>query len=140
MNFGDVRASRRAAGRVARSDGDPNATIAREVDCQIVVSPKLCRSRRFVFNHPHIRDMTEKIEVKVSIPKDDDGFMGRECPEAECEGYFKIKPGTGLTGENLPCHCPYCGYTGHPDRFWTKEQIDYAQSVAFREFSDALVR
>ena len=84
--------------------------------------------------------MPKKIEVKVSIPKDANGFMGRECPEPECEGYFKIKPGTGLAGENLPCHCPYCGYTGPADRFWTKEQIEYAQSVAFRQFSDAFVR
>ena len=78
--------------------------------------------------------------MEVSIPRDDDGFMGRECPEAKCEGYFKIKPGTGLTGTKLPCHCPYCGYTGPTDRFWTKEQIEYAQSVAFRTFSDALAR
>jgi len=80
------------------------------------------------------------MKVAVTIPKDSDGFMGRECPEAECLGYFKIKPGTGLTGENLPCHCPYCGYTGPTDRFWTKEQIKYAQSIAVRRFSDALTR
>jgi hypothetical protein len=78
--------------------------------------------------------------IKVSIPRDDNGFMGRECPEANCEGYFKIKPGTGLTGDSLACHCPYCGYTGPTDRFWTRAQIEYAQSVAFRKFSDAFVR
>jgi len=80
------------------------------------------------------------MKVAVTIPKDSNGFMGRECPEVACEGYFKLKPGTGLTGENLPCHCPYCGYTGPTDRFWTKEQIKYAQSVAFRKFSDAFTR
>ena len=80
------------------------------------------------------------MKVAVTIPNDGDGFMGRECPQAECEGYFKIKPGTGLTGENLPCHCPYCGFTGAMDRFWTKEQITYAQSVAFRKLSDVLTR
>jgi hypothetical protein len=79
-------------------------------------------------------------QIAVSIPKDDDGFMGRECPEKECEGYFKIKPGTGLTGEGLPCHCPYCGYAGPMNEFWTKEQIEYAKSVAFRQVSDAFVR
>jgi len=46
--------------------------------------------------------------MEVSIPKDDEGYIGRECPQPECEGYFKIKPGTGLRGENLPCFCP-CG-------------------------------
>lgn len=79
-------------------------------------------------------------QIGVSIPKDDDGFMGRECPEPQCEGYFKIKPGTGLTGEGLPCHCPYCGHTGPMNKFWTKEQIEYAKSVAFRQLSDAFVR
>ena len=76
----------------------------------------------------------------VAIPKDGDGFIGRECPESTCERYFKIKPGTGLTGAGLPCHCPYCGYTGPTDRFWTKERIDYAKSVALRRVSEALVR
>jgi hypothetical protein len=79
-------------------------------------------------------------QISVSIPKVEDGLMGRECPETQCEGYFKIKPGTGLTGKDLPCHCPYCGYVGPTDRFWTKEQIEYAKSVAFRKFADAFVR
>jgi hypothetical protein len=80
------------------------------------------------------------MKISVTIPKGSDGFIGRECPETNCEGYFKIKPGTGLTGNNLPCHCPYCGYKGPMDRFWTKEQIRYAQSVAFRKVSEAFVR
>lgn len=80
------------------------------------------------------------MQIAVTIPKGDDGFMGRECPQPECEGYFKIKPGTGLTGEGLPCHCPYCGHAAPMDRFWTKEQIEYAQSVAFRKVTDAFTR
>lgn len=79
-------------------------------------------------------------QISVPIPKDDGGFMGRECPEKDCEGYFKIKPGTGLTGEDLPCHCPYCGHAGPMNQFWTKEQIEYAKSVALRRVSEAFVR
>ncbi len=63
--------------------------------------------------------------VEVPIPTDSDGFVGRECPESECDGYFKIKPGTGLTGSDLPCNCPYCGHTDSHDRFWTKDQVEY---------------
>ncbi len=45
-------------------------------------------------------------QFSISIPPDDEGLIGRECPVVACEGYFKIQPGTGLKGENLPCHCP----------------------------------
>lgn len=76
--------------------------------------------------------------ISVPIPKDKDGFLGRECPIKDCLGYFKVKPGTGLTGPALPCHCPYCGHQGPSDRFWTKDQIAYAKSVALRQVTEAI--
>lgn len=76
--------------------------------------------------------------VAVSIATDENGYMGRECPVQECLGYFKITPGTGLKGKGLPCHCPYCGHTQGHDHFHTREQIEYAKSVAFQQFSDRL--
>lgn len=48
-------------------------------------------------------------QFSISIPPDENGLIGRECPEPNCESYFKIQPGTGLKGEDLPCHCPDCG-------------------------------
>jgi hypothetical protein len=79
--------------------------------------------------------------MKVSIPllPDEEGMIGRECPVSQCEGYFKIKPGTGLTGKNLPCHCPYCGHQASAKNFYTKAQIAYAKSVALGQVSEALV-
>ncbi len=77
-------------------------------------------------------------QISVSIKPDGEGYLGRECPEAACLGYFKIKPGTGLSGQSLPCHCPYCGHTGPHNTFWTQEQIEYAKSVAFSMISDAM--
>lgn len=79
-------------------------------------------------------------QINVPIPTDDTGMVGRECPNAECEGYFKLQPGTGLTGEDLDCVCPYCGHRGKPDQFWTKEQIEYAKSYAFRAIGDIVTR
>lgn len=70
-------------------------------------------------------------QVKVSIHADADGHTGRECPK--CEAYFKITFGTGRKGSDLPCHCPYCGHTSGQNQFATKEQIEYAKSVALRE-------
>ncbi len=84
------------------------------------------------------RNINSLKSVEVSIPRDEEGYLGRECPQPDCEGYFKIKPGTGLTGENLPCVCPYCGHIGPHDTFFTKEQIEYARSFAIRKATEAL--
>lgn len=70
--------------------------------------------------------------IRVSIPTDDDGFVGRECPSTDCHRHFKIKPGTGLP--KVPdCGCPYCGHRGEPSDFMTEQQLEYAKSVAFRQ-------
>ena len=76
--------------------------------------------------------------ISISIPADENAFTGRECPQPDCEGYFKIEVGTGLKGEGISCHCPYCGHAAEHDQFWTKEQIEYATSVAMREITDAI--
>ena len=81
--------------------------------------------------------MSFPTQINVSIRRDEEGYIGRECPIAACEGYFKIKPGTGLTGKDLPCHCPYCGHVASPKKFFTKDQIEFAKSVAFRELAGA---
>lgn len=77
------------------------------------------------------------MEVSVKIEPDADGYTGRECPT--CEKYFKIKFGTGLPG-SPPCHCPYCNHTGPQTEFWTKQQIEYAQSVAMHQLSGQFLK
>lgn len=79
-------------------------------------------------------------QFRISIPSDEKGFTGRECPNAECLGYFKIKLGTGLKGNDLPCHCPYCGHADGQDKFYTEEQIEYAKSVAMNRITGALIK
>lgn len=65
----------------------------------------------------------------ISINPDEEGFIGRECPK--CEDYFKVKFGTGLP--NKYHICPYCNYKGNNNEFFTKEQIEYAKSVAVKK-------
>ena len=77
--------------------------------------------------------------MKIPISSDDDGYIGRECPISECEGYFKITLGTGLPG-STDCYCPYCGHKGPQREFFTKDQIAYAKSIAIRKVKDALVK
>lgn len=79
-------------------------------------------------------------QISVSFPPDKDGFIGRECPSPNCKRYFKIRPGTGLKGKNLPCHCPYCGHTSDHDRFLTKAQVEYGRSVVMNQVTGALLK
>jgi hypothetical protein len=76
-------------------------------------------------------------QIKVPIRPDRNGYIGRECPNSECEEYFKITPGTGITTP-APCHCPYCGHTGDPQTFWTKEQTKHIESFIKRKIDDAM--
>lgn len=76
--------------------------------------------------------------IGFSIPTDENGLTGRECPNPECLGNFKVKFGTGLKGKNLPCNCPYCGHVAPHDQFWTKDQLEYIQSIMANEVSKAL--
>lgn len=84
--------------------------------------------------------MSRFSQISIPIPTDETGMVGRECPVPECEGYFKLQPGTGLKGEDLDCVCPYCGHAAKPDQFWTKEQIEFARSYAHRAISDMVAR
>lgn len=77
------------------------------------------------------------MEISVKIEPDADGYTGRECPA--CEKFFKIKFGTGLPGDP-DCHCPYCNHTGPQKEFWTKQQIEYAQSVAVHQLSGQFLK
>lgn len=86
------------------------------------------------------RNLERLREVRVKIPLDEDGMMGRECPVPKCLGYFKVQPGTGLTGENLPMHCPYCGHGGSSNTFFTPEQNKYIESVGMRSVSEAFLK
>jgi hypothetical protein len=87
--------------------------------------------------------MQNEVVIPVSIPADEDGLTGRECPNSDCSGYFKLQFGTGLKpkeNEELPCHCPYCGHTAGHDHFWTQEQIRYIRSVGLNYVSNELFK
>jgi hypothetical protein len=76
----------------------------------------------------------DQYSMTVSIPKDEDGRSARECPNQECSpGYFKVKPGTGITGGQTIAYCPYCRKSEKPSGFHTKEQIRYARELVARE-------
>lgn len=72
--------------------------------------------------------------MRISLPRDADGFLDRECTSNACSpGYFKVKPGTGLTVDPPMAFCPYCRTTAPPTDFRTKDQHRFAREVAVRE-------
>lgn len=83
----------------------------------------------------HMKRMeTNKFSIRISIPADADGLVGRDCPnDACCPGYFKVKLGTGITSGQLKAYCPYCRYEEEPRRFFTKAQVEYAKQITLHE-------
>lgn len=77
--------------------------------------------------------------TKVTLPTDEQGLTGRECPVSSCAGYFKVKFGTGLKGEN-PCVCAYCGHTAAHHDFTTADQHEYVRSIALNLVTGALLK
>jgi DNA-directed RNA polymerase subunit RPC12/RpoP len=82
--------------------------------------------------------------MTITLPTDQDGRMARACPDAGCSpGFFKVKPGTGLTGKQVAAYCPYCRSSADPNDFATYEQLRYAKDIAVREAHkglDAIVK
>lgn len=75
------------------------------------------------------------INRRINLPTDEKGFIGRECPK--CHKYFKVKFETGLLTSK--CRCPYCNYTGENSKFFTKDQIEYAENIAEREVNKQVI-
>ena len=79
------------------------------------------------------------VNFSVSIPVDDDGFRGRECPE--CEQHFRIAhEDYEALPDDLRLWCVYCGHDDDHSEFMTEQQAervmraagDYAQQLVGR--------
>ena len=83
----------------------------------------------------HLSQLGTQFEIPIST--DDDGYLGRECPQ--CNSYFKIVLGTGLN-DITTCVCPYCGHKDEHSEFYTQAQIDYATSIVTKKVMGAVTR
>lgn len=84
--------------------------------------------------HDIKRISPDKFEMSITIPPDSDGYVGRACPEEACSpGYFKVKPGTGITNGHTVAYCPYCQQSTKPTDFHTEAQRNYAVKVLENE-------
>lgn len=60
-------------------------------------------------------------EAPISIPVDDDGFFGRECPS--CEAPFKMRHDEyDALPDELELTCPYCGHSEEHGAFISSAQ------------------
>jgi len=119
-----------------RTDGYKKIIYSGQARCELFrkrTQKTLLRGRQL----SHLEQLGSK--RSIAIKPDADGYLGRECPNAECEGYFKVRTGTG-NSQNRTCYCPYCGKRGDPNDFATKDQLEYAKSVVMREVKEALFK
>lgn len=83
----------------------------------------------------------DQYTMQIKLPTDAAGMTARECTDTQCSpGSFKIKYGTGLTGEQAEAFCPYCRASADPQDFATREQLRYAKEIAMSEAHDGVER
>ncbi len=67
-------------------------------------------------------------KIKVTHPSDNSGYRHHQCPD--CKEFFKVKPGTGLSTQDI--HCPYCPSKGRASHFLTDEMKEYGNAMLKR--------
>lgn len=87
------------------------------------------------------RDPSGHERFSVSIPYDEHGYFGRECPA--CHQMFRINgEDYDALPDDLSLTCPYCGHREEHSEFMTAQQRDrvmrVAQDAAMQLVSDAL--
>lgn len=74
-------------------------------------------------------DGTGNVSFTVSIPVDDEGFFGRECPD--CQQHFRIAhEDYDRLPDDLRLWCVYCGNHGDHSEFMTSQQKARLMAVA----------
>lgn len=81
--------------------------------------------------------MGDEVRLHITLPVDDEGMLGRQCPQ--CDQYFKLKPGTGVP-DIATTICPYCEFQSDGSDFATNDQIEYAQSIAIKQLVEPSLR
>ena len=76
--------------------------------------------------------------ISVALMTDDEGMLGRECPNPECKGYFKVR--LGIVNDIDSLRCPYCGAEGGKLDFLTTDQAKYLQTSAAKQLIEPLLK
>jgi uncharacterized Zn finger protein (UPF0148 family) len=76
-----------------------------------------------------IEPTEDGFETSISIPLDEDGFFGRECPS--CEAPFKMRHDEyEALPDELELTCPYCGHREEHSAFMSTAQRERVMAAA----------
>ncbi|MBZ0097591.1 MAG: hypothetical protein K8F30_00825 [Taibaiella sp.] len=69
--------------------------------------------------------------ISVPIDVDENGFVDKQCPSPECEFIFKVndEDWTKIFKDN-GVWCPMCRHEAPSDQWFTKDQVEHAESEA----------
>jgi Zn finger protein HypA/HybF involved in hydrogenase expression len=78
----------------------------------------------------NFRETSQGFEASISIPADEEGFFGRECPD--CDRFFKMRVDQWeALADDAVVNCPYCGHQpADVNDFMTSEQNDRVMTAA----------
>ena len=79
-----------------------------------------------------VGDITETddgFQTSISIPTDEDGFFGRECPSCEAPFKMRVEEYDALPDE-INLTCPYCGHREEHSAFMSASQQARALATA----------
>lgn len=81
----------------------------------------------------------DEYSSQLGLPTDDEGFFGRECPNADCLAYFKLHVDEYQEARDAGrLTCPVCGTSEPDDHFFTQDQLARLEA-AKREFAQGAV-
>ena len=78
------------------------------------------------------------MEMKMSIPLDNDGFVEMECDY--CENRFMLHESVYSSEKTLHFFCPICGLPNSINTFFCPEVLEAAQRKAINKIYDELQR
>lgn len=71
----------------------------------------------------------DRFEMRVSIPTDEHGFLGRQCPD--CAQVFRVDSDDyEALPDDIELWCVYCGHHADHGDFMTQQQLDRAMRAA----------
>lgn len=70
----------------------------------------------------------QRIEVRIPVEADEDGYLDKECPSDLCLFQFKVheEDWTNLVSDD-GVFCPMCRHSAPADSWWTREQLKGAE-------------
>jgi len=74
------------------------------------------------------------IQMKISIPTDNDGYVLLKCPI--CGEYFKLTPNDCEDEGVLEIHCPSCGLCS--DSYLTEDVVELAMAMVQNKVTDLI--